>query len=112
MPNEYGRILLQQIEQQRQQRLRQRAEERGLPIPPDEQIGSAASAPIRGARGGRANLCTPGSSGRQGNPPESVHADSSTHASLQQTQMPAVIQVQARLPYHSAARLRQAAISQ
>lgn len=43
MPNEYGKILLQQIEQQRRQRLRQRAEERGLPVPPDEHSGSLSA---------------------------------------------------------------------
>lgn len=35
MTTEYGKILLQQMEQQRRQRLQQRAEERGLPFPPD-----------------------------------------------------------------------------
>ncbi|OEH75406.1 hypothetical protein cyc_03562 [Cyclospora cayetanensis] len=46
MLNEYGKILLQQIEQQRQQRLRQRAEERGLPIPSEAQQGSVTAAPL------------------------------------------------------------------
>lgn len=53
MPNEYGKILLQQIEQQRRQKLRQRAEERGLPVPPDEHPGSLSA---RGAT--RAADCT------------------------------------------------------
>lgn len=45
MPNEYGKILLQQIEQQRQQRERQRAEERGLPILPKERQRPVATKP-------------------------------------------------------------------
>ncbi|KAL8434318.1 hypothetical protein ACSSS7_003262 [Eimeria intestinalis] len=53
MPNAYGQILLQQIKEQRQQRLRQRAEERGLPPPPDEPVGPSPNTSLVTATGNR-----------------------------------------------------------
>ena len=47
MSNEYGRILLQQIEEERLRRQRQRAEERGLPVPPEKALKLVA--PYSGA---------------------------------------------------------------
>ncbi|KAL8275092.1 hypothetical protein Esti_000971 [Eimeria stiedai] len=56
MLNAYGQILLQQIKEQRQQRLRQRAEERGLPPPPDEPAGVSTNAPLVAAATNRTHL--------------------------------------------------------
>ncbi|CDI75898.1 hypothetical protein, conserved [Eimeria praecox] len=63
MPTEYGKILLQQIEQQKRQRLQQRAEERGLPIPSDEQLRNLSSTTALRASGWTAPASTPGSGG-------------------------------------------------
>ncbi|KAL8455674.1 hypothetical protein Emag_000496 [Eimeria magna] len=56
MPNAYGQVLLQQIKEQRQQRLRQRAEERGLPPPPDEPAGLSPNASLVAATANKTHL--------------------------------------------------------
>ncbi|KAL8452394.1 hypothetical protein Emed_001399 [Eimeria media] len=63
MPNAYGQILLQQIKEQRQQRLRQRAEERGLPPPPDEPAGLSSNASLVAATPNRTHLNDSSSNG-------------------------------------------------
>ncbi|CDJ49448.1 hypothetical protein, conserved [Eimeria brunetti] len=73
MPNEYGKILLQQIEQQKRQRLQQRAEERGIPIPPDEQLRPSQNATARDGGGWTAQTST--SSRSTGDPPQEAEVN-------------------------------------
>lgn len=80
MPTEYGKILLQQIEQQKLQRLQQRAEERGLPIPPDVKVQPLQNCPAMHASGWTAQTSTSGRS--TGDPPHEAEVNSSSTSTL------------------------------
>lgn len=92
MPNEYGQILLQQIEQRRQQKLRQRAEERGLPLPSQYgQTELAANDTLNSSAGGRPPAATADRLSGYSGPTSGVKLDSAVRSVVSEAHIPEVI---------------------